>query len=105
VNNKTRAVEQETTITVDSGQILIGDPCYALRDSGPEGKNGLDYQDLIKDDRNYPDNRVAALPHIAGHNGLGVLVNTGDGVFSVSVKRANNGRLLAVTVHIGGEEP
>jgi len=91
-------------IDVDSGQIWIGDPCYILpreRTSNP----GLDYEDLIMNDDNYPPSGVAVIPHRTFKEcrpGKGILLsNFDDGSYRVTVsKDAVSGRPVAVTVHL-----
>lgn len=93
-------------VDVDSGQIWIGDPCYILP-CKVTGKEGLDYEDLIEDDSNYPKSGVKAIPHGNGNRGKGILISNfgGDGSYRVTVsKDAVNGRPVAVTVHFNYAE-
>lgn len=76
-------------VGVDSGQLVVCDPCYINHDD--EQKELNDYETLLKK-RGIDDNRVKGktekytqLNYDKGHEGLGVVFDTGlgDGVYEV----------------------
>lgn len=64
--------------SVDSGKVLIGDPCYFIADDFSE----QDYEEVCKVTR---DDDAGILRHAAGHEGKAVVSFTahGDGVYPV----------------------
>lgn len=78
-------------VGVDSGQLLIVDPCYLN-----EHKQISSYDEFLKA-RGFPDKRNYAdqLKYDLGHDGLGVVFNSGlgDGVYKVYGKLKDCGKL------------
>lgn len=78
-------------VGVDSGQLLIVDPCYLN-----EHKQVSSYEGILKT-RGFPDkmNYAVQLKYDLGHDGLGVVFNSGlgDGVYKVYGKMKNCGKL------------
>jgi len=81
---------------VDSGQILIGDPCYYIRDAN----EGLSREEYLN---NLGSNPIQ-LKYKMGHDGKGVIVNNfgGDGAYPIYVKRDENGRVTAAMIKFRG---
>lgn len=84
-------------ISVDSGTIWLGDPCYVLHGKKPNsiGENWSDLCDII-----YEDNQ-SQLPksfnHDMGFEGLGVMCHTkwGDGLYQVYMVGENDGIFIS----------
>jgi hypothetical protein len=78
-------------VGIDSGQLLIVDPCYLN-----EHKQLSSYEDILQA-RGFPDKMDYAdqLKYDLGHNGLGVVFNSGpgDGVYKVYGKMKDCGKL------------
>jgi hypothetical protein len=85
-------------LAVDSGQMLVIDPCYVL----PRGVEGgkPDYDDLIKQWKD-DDKEQIAVPV----EGLGWVTNTGfgDGTYPLYAY-VNEGRTMALVVLFGSRE-
>ena len=73
---------------VDSGTIIIGDPCYYM-----DGK--LTQKEVY--DGNF---KSKELKYEMGHAGKGVIINEfgGDGVFPVFIKRDSDGLITEATI-------
>lgn len=73
---------------VDSGQILLIDPCYVYKD---EYGSGGDYDQCC---------RITLSDDGAGQTDLGVVTSSGygDGVYPVYAKKDANGRIVSVTI-------
>jgi hypothetical protein len=69
-------------VSVDSGLIYIGDPCYVLHKNEPPKSIGKDWDDFCNTitHKNYHE-----FNHDLGHSGLGVVSSTfhGDGLYNV----------------------
>lgn len=78
-------------VGVDSGQLLIIDPCYFN-----EHKLVSSYEEILKA-RGFPDKRNYAdqLKYDLGHDGLGVVFDSGigDGIYKVYGKLKDFGKL------------
>jgi len=72
---------------VDSGQILLIDPCYVYKD---EYGSGGDYDQCCQ----------ITLSEGAGQTDLGVVTSSGygDGVYPVYAQKDSNGRIKQVTI-------
>ena len=72
---------------VDSGQILLIDPCYVYKD---EYGSGGDYDECCR----------ITLSEGAGQTELGVVTSSGygDGVYPVYAEKDGNGRVKQVTI-------
>jgi hypothetical protein len=85
-----RVWEQVGSVGVDSGTIWISDPCYAkyaAKASEDRSKNG------------FPSVTVGKFEK--GHEGAGVLVDTGgDCIFPVSVRRSTKGEVLEIRINL-----
>lgn len=75
---------------VDSGQILIGDPCYFL----PEEK----YQELL--DIHKKDKWKSPTVELPYHMTCGIVTSTGygDGGYNVYIKRNAEGRVMEAKI-------
>ena len=73
---------------VDSGQILLIDPCYVYKD---EYGSGGDYDECCQ---------ITLSDVCAGQTGLGVVTSSGygDGVYPVYAEKDGNGRVKQVTI-------
>lgn len=84
---------------VDSGQIMIVDPCYVLVDDDREEKNGYTYRELLEE-----WNKVDWRPlHLNVQDGVVVSSGYGDGLYPVYAKY-KDGRVSAVKIDFIGEE-
>jgi len=77
---------------VDSGQILLIDPCYVYKDdfTGGDTPTGGDYDECCR----------ITLSEGAGQTQLGVVTSSGygDGVYPVYAQKDGNGRVKQVTI-------
>jgi|TARA_B100000902_G_scaffold131371_1_gene130226 hypothetical protein len=76
---------------VDSGQILLIDPCYVYKDEfDPDNPTGGDYDECCR----------ITLSEGAGQTELGVVTSSGygDGVYPVYAEKDGNGRVKQVTI-------
>ena len=77
---------------VDSGQILLIDPCYVYKDdfTGGDTPTGGDYDECCR----------ITLSEGAGQTDLGVVTSSGygDGVYPVYAQKDGNGRVKQVTI-------
>ena len=91
--------QQVGEIGVDAGMCWIGDPCYILTDT-PTESGAPSYDDLCDklENANWP--KTLQLQYALGHNGVGVVVETGygDGCYPVYVKLNSEGRVVEVKV-------
>ncbi len=91
-------------IGVDAGRIWIGDPCYILHKDPPPKSIGKSWSEFCQAIHNDPDDWVTQFAFDAGHNGLGICVNTGgDGVFPVYVDRDANNQIVRIVIEL--DEP
>ena len=77
---------------VDSGQILLIDPCYVYKDEfDPDNPTGGDYDQCC---------RITLSDDGAGQTDLGVVTSSGygDGVYPVYATKDANGRIVSVTI-------
>ena len=81
--------KQVGNISVDAGLCWVGDPCYLIQSSNPDGLDNLP-----KEIENWPnfiqslgtdDPVIKSFNHKRGHEGLGVCVSSGigDGLYPV----------------------
>lgn len=94
-------IKQIGVIGVDAGLCWIGDPCYILHTNEPPediGKNWQDFCDRLFEKNNFI--RHKQMKYDGGHDGLGVIVETGygDGVYPVFAKFNTEGRVIKVWV-------
>ena len=77
---------------VDSGQILLIDPCYVYKDdfTGGDTPTGGDYDECCR----------ITLSEGAGQTQLGVVTSSGygDGTYPVYAQKDGNGRIKQVTI-------
>ena len=77
---------------VDSGQILLIDPCYVYKDdfTGGDTPTGGDYDECCR----------ITISEGAGQTQLGVVTSSGygDGVYPVYAQKDGNGRIKQVTI-------
>jgi len=90
-------------IGVDAGLCWIGDPCYCVTPDSSEhpAKTWQEFcQILFAKEEVHPTGNCAQWQYKAGHDGLGVTVETGwgDGFYPVYVRRSNGGRIAEVRV-------
>ena len=74
------------TIGVDSGQMMLVDPCYVLRDSRRENEKGADYNDLLDA---YGDDYSRDTLEFS--NGIVSSTGFGDGSYDVFIKTSDEG--------------
>lgn len=102
-------MERIGSIGVDSGQIMIGDPCYLKQWGGHDFKAfGADKYEP-SGEYSYNGACLATLSTKRGGelgNGLAVAVSSGygDGDYPVFVERDFSGRIMRVTVVFDGSE-
>ena len=83
---------------VDSGQLMICDPCY-LESEWDKGQGTFDYAGAGKASMSKAG--YGALRFRMGHVGAGVCFSTdGDGSYRISVKRTKDGRIKEVVIHV-----
>lgn len=75
---------------VDSGQIVIGDPCYLMSDE--------DYQKMLDDCEGQEE---VANPVVKDTYGCVALIRHfgGDGVFNVTYEKDDSGLISSATIH------
>ena len=77
---------------VDSGQILLIDPCYVYKDdfTGGDTPTGGDYDECCR----------ITISEGAGQTQLGVVTSSGygDGVYPVYAEKDGNGKVKQVTI-------
>lgn len=88
-------------VGVDSGQVVICDPCYIKRDPSEQSELN-DYEHLLEL-RNAKKAKTLQLKFDMGHAGLGVVADTGgDGGFPVyATIDKNTGRIEKLEVEFG----
>jgi hypothetical protein len=108
-------------VAVDSGQIMLTDPCYALNDGKSERGFQEGGSEFAHPDINdlYPysymgacgatlsEDSCGSMKFALGHEGAGVVVSTGygDGLYPVFVTYNDEGRIASVhIVFIDGSE-
>ena len=91
-------------VSVDSGLIWVGDPCYVLhkdKENKPEaiGKDWSDFCDLLS------TTKGTSFTFDAGHEGLGIAITGfgGDGTFPVTAEIDDKtGLVNSVTINFNG---
>jgi hypothetical protein len=84
-------------IGVDAGICWIGDPCYVIHSTDDNTEVlGKDWEEFCK---KLGNSNVIKFPYAHGHEGLGVVVNTGygDGFYPVYVRKVE-GRVMEARV-------
>lgn len=95
--------ENVGTVYVDSGCIMVGDPCYtATNDASSRVEKWGEFSDRIFDDKN---KRASGVSEPVG-TGIGLVVDSGygDGSYPVTITRNSEGRIASVTVTFIGDE-
>ena len=84
-------------IGVDAGMCWIGDPCYVLPDDGSERANVSQWDEFCEI---MQGQQHVAFDYTAGHEGLGVCVETGwgDGLYPVTATYDSFGKVASVTI-------
>lgn len=79
-------------ITVDSGCVMVGDPCY----EGPVKKELDKFWDSLSWNS---DSSIALVPHKKGHQGKAIVISGfgGDGAYPVFVKE-KNGKIQEIKI-------
>ncbi|MAG73902.1 hypothetical protein CL620_06310 [archaeon] len=94
---------------VDSGQIVLIDPCYAFDDDFKAGETptGGNYDHICRRSL-YTDDKCGpvGLPGSGYNNDLGVVVSTGygDGSYPVHAKITSDNRIASVTIQFISED-
>lgn len=81
-------------IGVDSGTIMVGDPCYVVPD-----ENWSDWCDEFKDAGGY-NTYFAAM----GDGTLSVSTPHGDGMYDVKARRNKHGQIVEIRIQLGWED-
>jgi hypothetical protein len=92
--------KKEGYIPVDSGQIMLIDPCYIKQDFESESTDsaGLNYAGACA--VTLSDNRCGVFGDLA----FATSTHSGDGTYPVFVKRDRKGKILAVKIEFADEE-
>jgi hypothetical protein len=87
--------EKIGVVGIDSGNLILGDPCYWLKDA--------DYNKLFPIDGEWTY-QTRQLKYDKGHDGKGVITTTGygDGEYPVYVKYNKEGRVAEIRVKFMG---
>jgi hypothetical protein len=104
--SKNRVKQEIGVCGVDAGMLLIGDPCYFVRDEEgkiqrkSEVKKSLGDNAYSKLCEKIGDKSHAQLHYAAGHEGMGVLIDVdGDGNYPV-VGVFEEGKLCEVRIRV-----
>ena len=90
-------------ISVDAGVVWLGDPCYILHRNTPHRQPpkdiGANWARFVESYFHRSYCGCVSFKHDLGHEGLGVVVSSGngDGVYDVEVKQVD-GRIAAVRI-------
>lgn len=86
-------IEKAGFVTVDSGLMQLGDPCYTS-----EGVPQVVLDRISK--REMSDNDINQIDHEKGNPGKAVVVYTGygDGIYPVFIERNKEGQILSVMI-------
>lgn len=100
--------EHVGVVSVDSGRIWIGDPCYVL-DPDPTHRPraiGADDAGFEAFMESLGNNEAKAFNHDVGREGLGVCIpsSLGDGVFPVQIHRNADGDVTTVVITLIRDE-
>lgn len=86
-------------IGVDAGLVWVGDPCYCVTPDANNhpAKTWSEFCDLYK---GHADQIAKQFNYSAGHEGLGVTVQSGygDGIYPVLIRKNAEGRVMEVKV-------
>jgi hypothetical protein len=94
-------------IGVDSGQAMVCDPCYVLREEGVAPEFAYEQCGEVT----IPSPRFGSIPFSMGHDGAAVVTSSGfgDGFYPVYVKRKDFGdwgvRIVAMMVDFDSDDP
>lgn len=67
-------------VGVDAGLIMIGDPCYVTQKNHPASMDWDKFCDLLQKEREKADGPMSwSIPYDQGHEGLGIIVESGIG--------------------------
>lgn len=106
MKNKRSKLELIGHVGVDSGQLMLCDPCYI----NSEWRKNEYGDDVGPGDFSYAgicsgtsQHEPVQLDYRAGHHGVGVAFPSGygDGFYPVYAKRDKEGRIIEVTVKMG----
>lgn len=91
---------------VDSGQIIMVDPCYVLANEPVEKDPQMSYDELLKitDRTNYDSPNMEVNFSGVGGNGTYISGFGGDGNYPVYVRKAENGLVLEAKIVFNHEE-
>jgi hypothetical protein len=94
------------TTGVDSGTIIVTDPCYVIGDNGSEYEPVQNYDQFSAYLHSHEHDGRAQLVNQHGAD-LGVVVTRfgGDGLFDVFVQKDRQGTVLAAMIRFDGEKP
>lgn len=72
-------------VGVDAGMIMIGDPCYTTQKNHPANRDWLEFCKWYGAQQPEDSPRFGGIPYDMGHEGLGVVLDTGigDGIYPV----------------------
>jgi len=86
-------------IGVDSGLVMIGDPCYANYEDHKDHPIH-DWNEFCKSLEFSSGPIMKSLDFTAGHEGLGVIVTSGcgDGMYPVTAETDKDGTITSITI-------
>lgn len=78
-----KKIEVIGSVDVDSGLLMVGDPCYFTGTSWADANYNAMLDDLFEDHMH--SKQHVSIPHERGHDGMGVVFGTawGDGTYPV----------------------
>jgi Protein of unknown function (DUF4241) len=102
-------------VGVDSGQVMIGDPCYLNSEWDPEPDRVVpDYEGVPEGNFSYSgackatlgEKKYGQLNYRLGHAGAGVALSSGwgDGTYPVLIRRNEEGRIAEARIVFIDEE-
>lgn len=107
MKKNTRKFESIGFVAVDSGQLILCDPCYIDsewdRVEFEEGKHLSKFNYSGASNATLSNKRAGQLNFKHGHPGAGVVFSTawGDGTYEVFARRDKDGRIVEVKVKTG----
>jgi hypothetical protein len=103
MNTKTKDIQFLPEVSVDSGMIWIGDPCYIMADDARFRVSSWDkFCDAIHKIKQFASNGFSMHPELAEPlgEGIGVAIDTGgDGGYTVKpIYNEHTGKVVSITI-------